>query len=258
MPLMMHRPADIPVATGRPDIAAPHSGVSLGRGIRRVRTRYITGPRRGHDQLPDPVPGGGARTLEGMAPPLAAASGSGSGSGSGQTVAGQLPRRSSNPAALRPLDHHLRGSLDGMAQTGPAACPSRGYERTGPAARPAAQHEHKAKNRPAGIRGIQSQASSPGVRATGQNGRRSAKASGYANRSFRPDAVRYMTVTTTMHRPTVTHNETCRDKKKRAAGPRFRSQEGRFHSWWQVLGSNQRRLSRRFYRPRVLKQPYTS
>jgi hypothetical protein len=67
MPLMMHRPADIPAATG-------HRGIALrrvtGAGIRRVRARYISGPRQGQDQLPDPVAGGGARTLKGMTLPL--------------------------------------------------------------------------------------------------------------------------------------------------------------------------------------------
>jgi len=31
--------------------------------------------------------------------------------------------------------------------------------------------------------------------------------------------------------------------------PGYAQATGRFHWWWQVLGSNQRRLSRRFYRP---------
>jgi len=50
-----------------------------------------------------------------------------------------------------------------------------------------------------------------------------AKASDYTHRSFRPDAVRYLSVTTAMHRPVVTHPDTRRDKKKRPTGPRFRS-----------------------------------
>ena len=75
------------------------------------------------------------------------------------------------------------------------------------------------------------------------------KASGYTHRSFRPDAVRYMSVTTATHRPTVTHPDTWRDKKETARRAAFPQPAGRFRRWWQVLGSNQRRLSRRFYRP---------
>ena len=58
-----------------------------------------------------------------------------------------------------------------------------------------------------------------------------------------------MSVTTAAHRPTVTHPDTWRDKKKTARRAAFPQQAGRFRRWWQVLGSNQRRLSRRFYRP---------
>src|SRR5689334_23448662 len=52
---------------------------------------------------------------------------------------------------------------------------------------------------------------------------------------------------TAMHRPIVTHPDTWRDKKKTARRAAFPQQAGRFRWWWQVLGSNQRRLSRRFY-----------
>jgi hypothetical protein len=64
-----------------------------------------------------------------------------------------------------------------------------------------------------------------------------------------PDAVRYASVDTATHRPTVTYRDTGCDKKKRSVGPRFRSRWAVFRWWWPVLGSNQRRLSRRFYRP---------
>jgi hypothetical protein len=37
-------------------------------------------------------------------------------------------------------------------------------------------------------------------------------------------------------------------KGKRPADPPFGQVTGRLRRWWQVLGSNQRRLSRRFYR----------
>ena len=75
------------------------------------------------------------------------------------------------------------------------------------------------------------------------------KASGYTHRSFRPDPVRYLSVTTAMRRSTVTQFDTWRDKKETARRAAFSQLAGRFRWWWQVLGSNQRRLSRRFYRP---------
>ena len=58
-----------------------------------------------------------------------------------------------------------------------------------------------------------------------------------------------MSVTTATHRPMVTHPDTRRDKKETARRAAFPQPAGRFRRWWQVLGSNQRRLSRRFYRP---------
>jgi hypothetical protein len=48
------------------------------------------------------------------------------------------------------------------------------------------------------------------------------------HRSFRPDAVRYMSVTTATHRPTVTHPDTWRDKKETARRAAFPQPEGRF------------------------------
>ena len=54
---------------------------------------------------------------------------------------------------------------------------------------------------------------------------------------------------TAIHRPVVTHPDTRRDKKETARQTAFPQLAGRFRWWWQVLGSNQRRLSRRFYRP---------
>src|SRR5712691_734647 len=69
--------------------------------------------------------------------------------------------------------------------------------------------------------------------------------------SAQPDPMHviYMSVTTAMHRPTVTHADTWRDEKETARRAAFPQPGGRFRRWWQVLGSNQRRLSRRFYRP---------
>ena len=61
-----------------------------------------------------------------------------------------------------------------------------------------------------------------------------------------------MSVTTAMHRPIVTHPDTWRDRKETARRAAFPQPGGRFRRWWQVLGSNQRRLSRRFYSPSLL------
>ena len=60
------------------------------------------------------------------------------------------------------------------------------------------------------------------------------------------DAVRYTSVTIATHRPAVTHADTRRDKKEMGPRVAFPQPGGRFGWWWQVLGSNQRRLSRRF------------
>jgi hypothetical protein len=75
------------------------------------------------------------------------------------------------------------------------------------------------------------------------------EASGSVNRSSCPDSVRHMSVTTAMQRLTVTHHDTRCDSTKTAREPGYAQAAGRFRRWWQVLGSNQRRLSRRFYRP---------
>jgi hypothetical protein len=71
-----------------------------------------------------------------------------------------------------------------------------------------------------------------------------------------PDAVRYASVDTAMHRLTVTYRDTWRDKKETARLAENSQLAGRFCRWWQVLGSNQRRLSRRFYRPLLPAPPY--
>jgi len=74
-------------------------------------------------------------------------------------------------------------------------------------------------------------------------------ASGSVNRWLRPDSVRHMSVTTAMQGLTAAHHEPQRDNGKAAREPGYAQATGRFRRWWQVLGSNQRRLSRRFYRP---------
>ena len=71
-------------------------------------------------------------------------------------------------------------------------------------------------------------------------------ASGAVNRWLRPDSVRHMSVTTATQGLTAAHHETRRDKSKKARESGNPQLTGRFRRWWQVLGSNQRRLSRRF------------
>jgi hypothetical protein len=87
----------------------------------------------------------------------------------------------------------------------------------------------------------------PGPGADG--GHRDPRASGSVNRSSSPESVRHMSVTTAMQGLTAAHHDTRRDKSKTARAPGYAQATGRFRWWWQVLGSNQRRLSRRFYRP---------
>ena len=79
--------------------------------------------------------------------------------------------------------------------------------------------------------------------------RKSGGASGSVNRWLRPDSVRHMSVTTAMQGLTAAQHDTQRDNSKAAREPGYAQATGRFRRWWQVLGSNQRRLSRRFYRP---------
>jgi len=72
------------------------------------------------------------------------------------------------------------------------------------------------------------------------------KADGYADRPGGPDAVRYMSVDTATQGTTALQGDTRRDKKKTARIAENSQLSGRFPRVWQVLGSNQRRLSRRF------------
>src|ERR1039458_7732038 len=70
--------------------------------------------------------------------------------------------------------------------------------------------------------------------------------------STRPDAVRSMSVDTATQRSTALQGDTPRDKKETARIAENFQLAGRFPRVWQVLGSNQRRLSRRFYSPSLL------
>jgi len=83
-------------------------------------------------------------------------------------------------------------------------------------------------------------------------GHRNRKASGSVNRWLRPDSVRHVSVTTAMQGITAAHHDTQRDYSKAAREPGYAQAMGHFRRWWQVLGSNQRRLSRRFYSPILL------
>jgi hypothetical protein len=67
------------------------------------------------------------------------------------------------------------------------------------------------------------------------------------NRSHYQDAVRYMSVHSGTHRDLAAHRRTQRDNGKTARDAGYPQATGRLRWWWQVLGSNQRRLSRRFY-----------
>ena len=88
---------------------------------------------------------------------------------------------------------------------------------------------------------------SPGRTATATE-----EASGSVNRLLRPDSVRHMSVTTAMQGHTTAHHDTQRDNSRAAREPGYAQATGRLCRWWQVLGSNQRRLSRRFYSPSLL------
>jgi hypothetical protein len=75
---------------------------------------------------------------------------------------------------------YLRHSLNGMAGADPAACPAAGTDET----RPPPGAGRTAKNQSAGRTASTSQTSSPGARATGQNGRESAKRAVICTASF--------------------------------------------------------------------------
>ena len=68
------------------------------------------------------------------------------------------------------------------------------------------------------------------------------------NRSLRPESVRHMSVTTATQRLTAAHHETPRHSSTKARETGKTQLTAYLRRWWQVLGSNQRRLSRRFYR----------
>ena len=67
-----------------------------------------------------------------------------------------------------------------------------------------------------------------------------------------------MSVDTATQGPTALQGDTRRDKKKTARIAENSQLAGRFPRVWQVLGSNQRRLSRRFYSPILLFEAYAA
>ena len=225
----------------RPPIRVRHSSwtFSCGAGLGRVHDRYISSPRQVHDRLSQiqSLRGDTGNPCDMMTP----------------LVQRPDPRAVSLANGTMPVfppaagDAHSVTALVqpqwGMARADPAAHPGRGYEQ----GQHAACREQNGEE-PAGRNARHTQVRR-GVRRPDNGTKRAqiGKGSGYTHRSFRPDAVRYMSVTTATHRPTVTHPDTWRDKKETARRAAFPQQAGRFPWWWQVLGSNQGRRSRRFY-----------
>jgi len=73
--------------------------------------------------------------------------------------------------------------------------------------------------------------------------------SGYPHRSLAPIPVRHASVDTATQRPTALQGDTRRDREETARLAETSQLAGRFRRVWQVMGSNHRRLSRRFYSP---------
>jgi hypothetical protein len=71
----------------------------------------------------------------------------------------------------------------------------------------------------------------------------------HAHRSLAQIPVRHASVDTATPPSAATQGDTPRDREETARIAENSQLVGRFRRWWQVLGSNQRRLSRRFYSP---------
>jgi hypothetical protein len=84
--------------------------------------------------------------------------------------------------------------------------------------------------------------------------------SGYPHRSLAPIPVRHTSVNPATQRPTALLGDTPRDRGETPRQHENSQLAGRFRRVWQVMGSNQRRLSRRFYSPSLLPEspPMTS
>ena len=74
--------------------------------------------------------------------------------------------------------------------------------------------------------------------------------------SWDTNSVRYTSVDTATQRSTARQDDTRRDRAETARIAENLQLAGRFPRVWQVLGSNQRRLSRRFYSPILLFESY--
>ena len=98
--------------------------------------------------------------------------------------------------------------------------------RTRPACRPA--RAERRRNRPPGMHGMHQSGEQFGRPRNGTKRARMGKASGSADRSFGPDAVRYMSVTIATPCPTAAHDETRREKKETARRAAFPQPGGRF------------------------------
>jgi hypothetical protein len=70
-----------------------------------------------------------------------------------------------------------------------------------------------------------------------------------SDRPRHADAVRYTSVNPATQRSIARQGGTWRDRQETTHPAENSQLAGRFRWWWQVLGSNRRRLSRRFYRP---------
>jgi len=84
----------------------------------------------------------------------------------------------------------------------------------------------------------------------------SVEADGYTDRATGPAPVRYTSVDAATQRFTALQGDTRWDREETARIAVYPQLAGRFRRWWQVLGSNQRRLSRRFYSPILLFESY--
>jgi len=141
----------------------------------QVHDRYITSPRQVHHRLSQIESLTEHREpLADMTPPARAASRSAS------SVARTAPCQSPPGGGRRALGHRLWGSVDGMAP--PIRQPAPPQVRTRPARRPA--RAERWRTGPHGCAECTSQASSPGARIKGQNGRGSAKRAVIRTASF--------------------------------------------------------------------------
>jgi hypothetical protein len=76
--------------------------------------------------------------------------------------------------------------------------------------------------------------------------------------SWRPDAVRYTSVDSATQRSTALHDDTRRDQEETARTATYPQLAGRFRRVWQVVDSNHRRRSRRFYSPLASSESYAT